>query len=107
MVDVLVTVDGQTSAPSAGSKFGYVPSVTQVSPTSGPAIGGTVVNITGTGFKPGATVRFGPNLATAVSCGSATQCSARSPAGAGTVDVLVIVDAQTSAPSAGSKFRYI
>src|SRR5207237_5516897 len=48
--------------------------VTGLSPTSGPAAGGTVVTITGTGFDTsGATsVRFGASAATAVGCASAT-----------------------------------
>lgn len=103
----MVTVDGRTSAPSDGSKFGYVPSVTQLSRAQGPAIGGTPVTITGTGFKAGATVGFGPNPATGVACGSATQCTATSPAGAGKVDVVVTVDGQTSAASASSHYSYI
>lgn len=35
------------------------PTISGVSPTSGPASGGTVVTITGTGFRAGATVLFG------------------------------------------------
>jgi hypothetical protein len=51
-VDVRVTTTGGTSAAVAGDRFTYVaaPAVTSISPTSGPAAGGTSVTITGTGF---------------------------------------------------------
>ncbi len=35
------------------------PTITGISPTSGPVSGGTLVTITGSGFREGATVRFG------------------------------------------------
>ena len=53
VVDVTVTTAGGQSATSAADQFTYVvaPVVTGVSPTSGPAVGGTLVTITGTGFS--------------------------------------------------------
>ena len=85
------------------------PTVSAISPTSGPTAGGTSVAITGTGFSttPGATtVAFGPTAASGVSCATTTSCSATSPAGSGTVDVRVTVGGQTSAPSAADQFTY-
>ena len=70
-----------------------VPTVTSISPTSGPLAGGTMVTITGTGFATtGTTVSFGTAAGTAVSCSSTTSCTATSPTGsAGAVDVTVTV----------------
>jgi hypothetical protein len=73
------------------------PTVTAVTPNTGPAAGGTVVTISGTNFSPvaGATsVKFGANPATNVSCTSATTCLATSPAGMNRTDVTVTVNGQ-------------
>jgi hypothetical protein len=50
-VHITVTTPGGTSATSGTDQFTYVaaPTVTLISPTSGPAAGGTIVMITGTG----------------------------------------------------------
>jgi glucose/arabinose dehydrogenase len=92
------------------SAGGVAPTVTSISPTSGPSVGGTAVTITGTGFSttPGATtVKFGATSATAASCSNSTSCVATSPAGSGTVDVTVTVGGVTSATSAADRFTYI
>ena len=84
--DVTVTTAGGTCATSAADQFTYVPSVTGVSPNSGPAGGGTSVIITGTGFGADSTVAFGSNAAT-VTAETATQITAIAPpASAGTVE---------------------
>src|SRR5205814_9000332 len=69
-VDVTVTVGGLTSATSAADRFSYPgtpPTVSAITPTSGPSAGGTVVTITGTGFRTTAaatTARVGSTAAT-------------------------------------------
>ena len=62
-VTVTVTLPGGESATSNGLAFLYVPAptVTSVSPTSGPVAGGTDVTVTGTHFQPGAQVLVGPS----------------------------------------------
>jgi hypothetical protein len=83
------------------------PTVTRVSPKSGPATGGTAVTITGTNFSTPATVEFGGTSATEVTVNSATSITAVSPAGAvGPVDVVVTTAAGTSATSAKDHFKY-
>ena len=49
-----------------------VPTVSGVSPSSGPPSGGTAVTITGTNFTSTATVNFGANAATGVTFVSST-----------------------------------
>ena len=107
-VDVTVTVAGQTSATSSANQLSYQarPTVTGVSPSSGPAAGGTSVTISGTGFASGATVYFGPAPATNVSVASPTSITATSPAGTRTVDATVTVAGQTSATSSADQFSY-
>ena len=85
------------------------PTVTGITPASGPSTGGTPVTITGTDFDTasgGTNVSFGATLATAVSCSSTTTCTATSPAGSGTVDVVVLAHTLSSALSAADQFTY-
>ena len=65
-VDVTVTTVGGTSATSPADQFTYVaaPTVTSISPTSGPTGGGTSVTITGTNLGGASAVDFGSNAAT-------------------------------------------
>lgn len=108
-VDVRVTTDAGTSAVVAADHYTYLdpaPTVTSVSPGTGPTTGGTAVTVTGTGLT-GATVSFGPGRpATGVSC-TATSCTATAPAApAGTVDVQATSAHGTSATSPADHYTY-
>ncbi len=107
-VDVKVTTPGGTSATSSADRFTYVPApiVTAVSPTSGPAAGGTSVIITGSNFTGASKVLFG-TVAANFTLNSNTQITAISPAGSGTVDVKVITPGGTSKTSNADKFTYL
>ncbi len=85
------------------------PSVTNVSPNSGPAAGGTAVTITGTGFAGASAVRFDATAATNVTVNSAIQITAYSPAGTAgsTVDVTVVGPGGTSATGSADKYAYV
>jgi DNA-binding beta-propeller fold protein YncE len=80
------------------------PSVSSVSPASGPAAGGTTVTIAGSGFVEGAVVDFGATPSASVTVNSASSITAISPAGSGTVDVTVSTYAGTA--SAADQFTY-
>src|SRR5215475_9526395 len=111
-VDVTVTTPGGTSATSTADQFTYVPApalaptVTNINPNTGPTSGGSSVTITGTNFSGATAVRFGSNAAGSFTVDSATQITATSPAGVGTVDVTVTTEAGTSAISSGDRFTY-
>ena len=112
-VDVLViTSYGGGSSSSAADQFTYLagaaPTVTTLNPTSGPASGGTLVTITGTGFTHVSAVSFGSRLVTSFTVNSATSITATAPAQAGgLVDVTVTTLNGTSAITAGDRFTYI
>lgn len=93
-----------TSAANYGYSAG--PLITSISPDSGPVVGGTVVTITGTGFLPGATVKFGATQATFATVVSPTRIDVTSPAGAGVVDVIVTVNANASPAGPQARFSY-
>ncbi|HLX60677.1 MAG TPA: C25 family cysteine peptidase [Planctomycetota bacterium] len=93
-----VTLPGTSSSPQG---FSYTsasaPTVSAISPPSGPTAGGEGVMITGTGFAPTATVSIGGVAATGVNVNSNTSLTATVPAGtAGYQNVTVTnPDAQT------------
>jgi hypothetical protein len=81
-----------------------MPTITSLSPNSGPTTGGTSVIVTGTGFTGPLTVRFG-TTATTFTIDSATQITAIAPAGSpGTVQVTVTTSAGTSD---GAAYTYL
>jgi hypothetical protein len=83
------------------------PTVTKVTPKTGPTSGKTAVTITGTGFEAPASVKFGATPATEVAVKSSTSITAIAPAGtAGTVNVTVTTSAGTSAINKKDHFKY-
>ena len=85
---------------------GSPPNVLSITPTSGPAGGGTLVKISGLNLTPGTAVKFGGVDATLVKAISDGELSAVAPPGTGTVDVLVTTVTGTSAATAASRFTY-
>ncbi|WP_269854726.1 IPT/TIG domain-containing protein [Streptomyces sp. RPT161] len=75
---------------------GVVPTVSAVSPTSGPSAGGTSATVSGTGFTGATMVRFGATAAPSFTVNSDTQVTATTPAGTGTVQVTVTTPGGTS-----------
>ncbi len=108
VVDVTVTTPAGTSPPTPADQFTYplAPTVTNISPNSGPAAGGTLVTITGANYTGPTTVDFGTIAATNVTVVSTSEVTAVSPAGTGIVDVTVTADGGTSATSDADKFTY-
>jgi hypothetical protein len=91
------------------NSFTYVPppTVTGVSPTSGPITGGTAVTITGTGFATGATVTIGGGAASGVTVINSTTITASTPAHTvGNVSVSV-VNPDSQAGTAANAFTYV
>jgi IPT/TIG domain len=100
IVDVTVTTDAGTSPANPADQFTYLaaPTVTGVSPNSGPLAGGTSVTITGTDLLGASAVYFGTTQATSFNVTSSTSITAVSPLGTnpGPVDVTVTTPAGTS-----------
>ncbi|MFA5269053.1 MAG: IPT/TIG domain-containing protein [Methanoregula sp.] len=97
------------------TKTGYItvsaptPVITAISPTSGPAGGGTTVTITGSNFTGASTVKFGTtaNVTGVMTVVSSTQITVISPSGpAGTVHVTVTSPNGTSATSPADQYTY-
>jgi large repetitive protein len=125
-IDITVTTAStdktsvQTSATSAADLYTYepAPTVTSVSPNSGPVAGGTTVAVTGTGFEGSGfsttqvtvggihvTAPCGP--APCFTLNSATSITVDVPAeSAGTVDITVTTQEGTSATSTADTYAY-
>jgi len=105
-VDVVITGPGGSDTLTDG--YTYVtppPSITSLSPTSGPTAGGTVVTITGTGFTDATGVTFDGAAGTSFTVDSDTQITVTTPAGsAGAADVVILSPHGDSSPGS---FTYI
>jgi IPT/TIG domain/Putative Ig domain/NHL repeat/Glycine rich protein len=73
------------------------PTVSKVSPDAGPAAGRNTVTITGTGFVPGSSIKFGSVSATNVTFVSPTELTATAPAPATGSSPVVYVRVSTTA----------
>jgi plastocyanin len=107
-VDVVVT-NGDAQSATLAQSYTYTlppPTISNISPATGPTSGGTPITITGTLFQSGATVKIGALLATDVTVVSATSITARTPLGPATEqlssDVVVTNPDSTKATATGA-----
>lgn len=81
---------GQIVRQSKWDEAFRAPTITAISPATGPAAGGTTITITGTGFSSDATVTVGGTNATSIVVKSAKKITAVTPAKtAGSYNVVV------------------
>jgi len=108
-VNVVVTnTDAQTGTLSNGYTYQAAPTITKITPNTGPAAGGTSVTIDGTGFLTGVTVRFGSASGTDVVRVSSTRITVKTPPGPGGTNVDVTVtntDGQTAVVIGGYTYQ--
>ncbi len=83
-----------------------VPTVTKITPVSGPGNGNTKVTITGTNFTGVTAVSFGATPAASFLAHSAKSIVAYSPPGTGTVAVTVTTPSGTSSTTVSDQFAY-
>jgi hypothetical protein len=104
--DVAVTAPGGTVTKTDGFTYLLAPTISTVSPASGPLAGGTSVTITGTDFTGVTAVTFGGTAATSFSFTDDTHISATTPAGkAGGKDVAVITPGGTGTNAGGFTYQ--
>jgi len=109
LVQVAVRTKLGVSAAGPASQFTYaaIPAVAQLTPSSGPAAGGTSVVIGGQGFTGATTVAFGVVIAPAFTVNSDIQITAISPPGAGVVNVTVTTTGGVSPVTVADQFTYV
>jgi large repetitive protein len=115
VITLLSALDGggvitlaQSVCGATGPDINAIPTVTGVSPNTGPTGGGTSVTITGTGFQCVTGVAFGTTSTTTYTVVSPTEIIATSPPGAaGTVNVTVTNCNGTSPTGSADEYTYV
>jgi len=108
-VDIIVTTAVGPTLPGSADQFTYTPpSVTSLSPATGPVTGGTTVHIVGSGLTGATTVSFGTVHVTSFKVsGTGGKITVKAPPGtAGTVDVTVTTPEGTTAIVTGDHYTY-
>jgi IPT/TIG domain len=101
-VDIYESIRTPPVIASLANGFTYeapltAPTITAVSPATGPTTGGTSVTLTGTNFTGATAVSFGGTAASAFTVNSATSITATTPArAAGAVDIAVTAPGGTA-----------
>jgi hypothetical protein len=99
--------DTETTSTTTTTTTQDPPTVTDVSPKSGSADGGTTVTITGTGFTSVTSLVFGGTAVAKYTVDSDTSITATTPAvAAGVVDVLVTTSGGSSAVAEADWFEF-
>lgn len=102
----LGTPNGVGAFQTSGTPVGSAPSISNLTPASGPTGGGTTVTINGANFSGASAVSFGSTSGT-IQTVTSSQITVTSPShAAGTVDVTVATTAGTSATSAADRFSF-
>jgi hypothetical protein len=104
----VVTRNGGPSALTGHAVFNFLPqpSVTKVTPASGPAQGGRTVTLSGTGLAFVTAVRFGSKAATHLQVLSEREIRVTTPPGSGRVAVRVATAGGQSAVGADDYYTY-
>jgi hypothetical protein len=110
-VDVNVTTPAGTGTGAGLFTYVNLPTVSAVSPTSGPTAGGTNLTLTGTNFTAASDVKFNGVSATGVTVVSPTQITLVTPASQGGIYVSqnasVVVYTPGGSNSSNSLFSYV
>jgi hypothetical protein len=106
-VDVTAETSGGTSPSSPDDHFTFEPSISAISPSSGP-LTGTPVTVKGHGLDGSSKFDFGGSPATGIACASSTSCTMTAPAhSAGVVDVIVETSGAKSSAISADRFTYL
>jgi IPT/TIG domain-containing protein len=100
------SVETACGDPANSVVVGQRPTLSAVSPNSGPVGGTNTVTITGANLSGASTVDFG-SVQTAATVISATEVIATAPAGSGTVDVTVVTPFGTTATGPADLYTYV
>ncbi|HEX4444614.1 MAG TPA: IPT/TIG domain-containing protein [Galbitalea sp.] len=108
VVDITVQVGAGSSAAVAADKFTYLgtPTITKITPTSGPDIGGTTVTVTGTNFGATAWATVNGNDGTNIHVLSTTSMTFVTPGGSDGIADIQVNDFGSSAIVTADRFTY-
>ena len=106
---VTVTTPGGTTPTDPATSYSYraAPTITGVTPTTGPTTGGETITITGTGFTGATGVKFSATT-TSYTVDSPTQITATTPPhAAGTINIRVTNPGGPSPIVIADRYRYL
>ncbi len=104
---VVINPDGQTAVLNQAYLFRPPPKIVGITPNSGSTLGADTIQIIGSGFQSGVTVRFGTVVATKVTMVDSTKLTVVTPPGkAGTIAVTV-ANPDLSTHTVGGGFLFI
>ena len=83
------------------------PTISSLNPTSGPAIGGTTVTISGTNFGSGATVTFGGTSGSSVNVVSSTSITVVTPAHAAGSVAVTVANSDSQSATLNNGYQYV
>jgi hypothetical protein len=104
-----VVVTNWSGSNAANTLFSYTqppPTVTAVSPSNGPAAGGTAITLTGTGFTHVTGITVGGQACASFTVTSATSATCTTPAGTAGSALVVLTTAGGSDPF-NKRFTYL
>ena len=108
--NAVIVTNPDTQSASCTCTYAYdasaAPSVSSISPASGPTTGGTAVTISGASFQTGATATVGGVALTAVTVTSTTLTGTTSAHAAGTVSV-VVTNPDTQSGTCACTYEYL
>lgn len=105
--DVVITnPDTQSDTETNGFTYNGAPTVTTVSPNSGPLAGGTSITISGTNFFAGATVDIGGTACTSVSVVNASTITCTTQPTAGGAYAVTVTNTDTQSGNLGSAYSF-
>ncbi len=87
--------------------IGNAPSISSVNPNTGPSSGGTVLNLTGSGFLPGATVTIGGAVCKPLTYNSSTSLTCTSSASSFGAKAVVVTNPDNLLFSIAAGFTYL
>ncbi|MBS1151119.1 MAG: hypothetical protein H6Q89_2817 [Myxococcaceae bacterium] len=107
-VDVVVTnADGQAATLAAGFAYVAPPTLSALTPTSGPSSGGTAITLSGVDFSIGATVKIGTEPASSVVVVDSTTITATTPPGNPGPANVVVTNGDGQSATLTTRFTYL
>jgi len=103
---VQAALGGQTAQLTAAFTYVAAPAITSISPNQGVVAGGTALQIFGTGFQSGATVKFNGTSCAAITFVNATEIDCTTPAGSAGAGTVLIQNPDVQQISTAAAFTY-
>ncbi|MCO4762519.1 MAG: IPT/TIG domain-containing protein [Myxococcales bacterium] len=103
----VINPDGQSAVLNQAFLFRPPPKIVGIKPAQGSTLGSETIEVVGSGFQNGASVRFGQVVAKKVTVVSSTKLSVETPPGKAGPIAVTVVNPDLSTHTVGGGFLYI